>query len=76
MVYSSERNALDLFNDFSSRSARIPDQEAYASLAKLALQLGDPNCTAIFLPTKNIMKPNDGTAEQGLRLLINKELPM
>jgi hypothetical protein len=66
---------LDLFNDFSSES-RIPDAEAYASLAKLALQLGDPNCTAVFMPIKNIMMPNDGSAEQGLRLLINKELPM
>jgi hypothetical protein len=35
----------------------------------------NPNCTAIFMPDKNIMMPNDGTAEQGLRLLINKELP-
>ena len=66
---------LDFFNDLSSESARIPDAEAYASLAKLALQLGDPNCAAIFVPDKNIMMPNDGTAEQGLRLLINKELP-
>jgi hypothetical protein len=39
-----------------------------------ALQLGDPNCTATFVPDKNIIMPNDGTAEQGLRLLINKEL--
>jgi hypothetical protein len=45
---------LDLFNDLSGRSERkrIPDKEAYASLAKLALQLGDPNCAAIFLPVK------------------------
>ncbi len=64
---------LDLFNDLKSKS--IPDADAYASLAKLALQLGDPNCAAIFVPIKNIMMPNDGTAEQGLRLLINKELP-
>jgi hypothetical protein len=65
---------LDFFNDLESRS--IPDAEAYASLAKLALQLGDPNCTAIFVPIKNIMMPNDCAAEQGLRLLINKEMPM
>ncbi len=64
---------LDLFNDLESRS--IPDAEAYASLAKLALQLGDSNCTAIFVPIKNIMMPNDGSAEEGLRLLINKQLP-
>jgi hypothetical protein len=67
---------LDLFNDLSSESRGIPDAEAYASLAKLALQLGDPNCTAIFVPIKNIMMPNDGAAEQGLRLLINEELLM
>ncbi|MBT9330547.1 hypothetical protein [Paracidobacterium acidisoli] len=66
---------LDLFNDLSSASRSIPDADAYASLAKLALQLGDSNCTAIFVPIKNIMMPNDGTAEQGLRLLINKEPP-
>lgn len=66
---------LEFFNDLSSKSSRIPDADAYASLARIALQLGDPNCTAIFIPIKNIMMPNDGTAEQGLRLLINKELP-
>src|ERR1700683_5154955 len=67
---------LELFSDLSSKSKRIPDTEAYASLAKLALQLGDPNCAAMFVPIRNIMMPNDGTAEQGLRLLINKEPPM
>jgi hypothetical protein len=40
------------------------------------LQLGDPNCAAIFVPLKNIMMPNDGTADEGLRLLINQELPL
>jgi hypothetical protein len=64
---------LDLFNDLSKGSKRIADAEAYASLARLALQLGDPNCTAIFVPIKNIMMPNDGTAERGLRLLVNRE---
>jgi hypothetical protein len=68
--------SLDFFNDFGS-GTRIPDEEAYASLAKLALQLGDSNCAAIFLPSKNIMMPNDdGSAEQCLRFLINKELPL
>ena len=28
------------------------------------------------VPIKNIMMPNDGTAEEGLHLLVNKELPM
>ena len=67
---------LDLFNDLSSREKRIPDSEAFASLAKLALQLGDPNCTAVFVPIINIMLPNDGGAEKGLRMLINREIPM
>jgi hypothetical protein len=67
---------LDLFNDLSSRERRVSDADAYASLAKLALQLGDPNCAAIFAPAKNIMMPNDGTAEEGLRLLVKKALPL
>jgi hypothetical protein len=67
---------LDLLNDLPRKPRSISDAEAYSSLATLALQLGDPNCTAVFLPIKNIMMPNDGTAEQGLRLLIRKELPM
>jgi hypothetical protein len=68
---------LEYFNDHSSKSKRVPDEDAYASMAKLALQLGDPNCTAIYLSIRdiNVMMPNDGTAEQGLRLLIKKELP-
>ena len=63
---------LDLFNDLSHAEKRIPDADA--SLAKLALQLGDPNCVAIYVPDKNIMMPNDGTAEEGLRLLISSWL--
>jgi len=65
---------LEFFNDLSNEP-KIPDAEAYASLAKLAIQLGDPNCAAVFVPTKNIMMPNDGTAEEGLRLLVDKKLP-
>ena len=68
--------SLEFVSDPSSKSRIVPDAEAYASLAKLALQLGDPNCTAIFVPAKNLMMPNDGTAEKGLRLLIKKELPL
>jgi hypothetical protein len=67
---------LEFFNDLSSKSESVSDIDAYASLANLALQLGDQNCTAIFVPIKNMMFPNDGTAEEGLRLLINKELPL
>ena len=43
---------LEFVSDPSSKSRIVPDAEAYASLAKLALQLGDPNCTAIFVPVK------------------------
>ena len=67
---------IELFNDLSIEEKAISDAEAYASLARLALQLGDPNCAAIFVPVKNLMMPNDGTAEEGLRLLIKKELPL
>lgn len=66
---------LEFFNDLSGES-RVADPAAYASLARLALQLGDPNCAAIFLPMKNMMFPNDGTAEEGLRLLMKTELPL
>jgi len=65
---------LELFNDLKGR--RIPDTEAYASLARLTLHLSDPNCTAVYVPIKNVMMPNDGAAEQGLRMLIEKELPL
>jgi len=73
-----EHNActfLEFFNDYSSSSDRVSDAGAYASLATLAVQLGDPNCVAIFIPNKNIMMPNDGTAEEGLRRFIRKGLP-
>jgi len=66
---------LEFLNDLSGGS-RIADAAAYASLAKLALQLGDPNCAAVFLPMKDMMFPNDGTAEQGMRLLVKAELPL
>ena len=44
--------------------------EAYAGLARFALQLGDYNCTAVYLPRENVFLPNDGTAEEGLRLMV------
>jgi hypothetical protein len=67
---------LELFNDFTNSEKRIHDKDAYASLARLALHLGDPNCAAIFLPGKNWMLVNDGTAEEGLLMMIKKELPL
>lgn len=65
---------LDFFNDLSRRETRISDRDAYASMAQLTLKLGDPNCAAVYLPDRNFMLPNDGTAEEGLRMMINKEL--
>jgi hypothetical protein len=50
--------------------------EAYAVLAKLALQLGDENCVGVYLPNLEIFMPNDGTAEEGVRMLVRKELPL
>jgi hypothetical protein len=67
---------LDLFNDLSESEKRISDREAYASLARLAIELGDSNCAAVYLPGRNIMFPNDGTAEEGLRVMINKAHPL
>jgi hypothetical protein len=52
----------------------LTKSEAYASLAKLAQQLSDENCSGLYLPGENILMPNDGTAEQGLWFLIRGEL--
>jgi hypothetical protein len=67
---------LELFNDFSSSDKRIPIKEAFAALAQLALQLGDTNCTGVYIPGENIMMPNDGTLEEGLRMMVKHELPL
>jgi hypothetical protein len=50
--------------------------DAYAALAKFALQLGDENCAGIYLPNLEIFMPNDGTAEEGVRMLVRRELPL
>ncbi|HEY1964927.1 MAG TPA: hypothetical protein VGG59_08350 [Acidobacteriaceae bacterium] len=50
--------------------------DAYAVLAKFALQLGDENCVGVYLPNLEIFMPNDGTAEEGIRMLVRKELPL
>lgn len=62
--------ALDLIN----LRKEISKSDAYSTLAKFALHLGDSNCTGIYLPSEQVMMPNDGTAEEGLRFLIRKEL--
>jgi hypothetical protein len=47
-----------------------PLTEAYAVLARLALELGDANCCGVYLPGRNLFFPNDGTAESGLREML------
>jgi hypothetical protein len=54
--------------------SKLKKAEAYATLARFALQLGDANCTAVYLPKENVLMPNDGTAEEGLRRMIRQEL--
>ncbi|MDP9039738.1 MAG: hypothetical protein M3O02_10770 [Acidobacteriota bacterium] len=61
--------ALDLWNPDSGK------KEAYDALARFALQLGDDDCCGVYLPKEQMMMPNDGTAEQGLRMMIEQELP-
>jgi hypothetical protein len=59
--------------DMLNRRSDIPKREAYSTLARFVLFLGDANCSGIYLPGEQIMMPNDGTAEEGLRLMIRKE---
>jgi hypothetical protein len=59
---------------FNLLNEDVPKGDAYATLAQFVLQLGDANCCGVYFPAENIMMPNDGTAEQGLRILIRKEL--
>ena len=58
--------AFDLMNDDISKN------EAYAALARWAAQLADSNCSGIYLPRENQFLPNDGTAKQGLQILIKR----
>ncbi|HEV2133040.1 MAG TPA: hypothetical protein VGR47_02135 [Terracidiphilus sp.] len=59
--------------DIIDPHSEIKKVDVYATLARLALFLGDENCCGIYLPAEGIMMPNDGTAEEGLRSLIRKE---
>jgi len=54
---------------------KIAKADSYAGLARFALNLSDLNCAGIYLPKEQVMMPNDGTAEEGLHLIIRKELP-
>jgi hypothetical protein len=62
--------SLDLWNSALQRYRRPSKKEAYAVLARFALQLGDANCCAIYFPEEGWMMPDDGNAEEALRRLI------
>ena len=61
--------ALDLWDREPSK------EEAYAVLARFAAQLTDGNCCAVYLPKDNVLMPNDGAAEEGLRMLLAGHTP-
>jgi hypothetical protein len=50
--------------------SEVSNAEAYAVLARFALQLADHNCSAIFLPKHNVLLVNNGDSEEWLRNLI------
>jgi hypothetical protein len=68
-----QHNAWASFDMLNKEVKRV---DAYAALAKFALQLGDENCAGVYLPSLEIFMPNDGTTEEGLRMLVRKELPL
>lgn len=61
--------SLELWNGEKASRKSISKKEAYAVLAKFALQLGDSNCSAIYFPKEGWMLPNDGSAEAELNRL-------
>jgi hypothetical protein len=56
---------------FDSHNDKLPPSEAYTALARLVLHLGDANCTGVYIPGEGVFLPNDGTAEEGLRKMID-----
>jgi hypothetical protein len=62
--------SLELWNGKMGSSIGVSKKEAYAVLARFALQLGDSNCSAIYFPKEGWMLPNDGSAEAELNRLI------
>jgi hypothetical protein len=63
-------SSFDLWNGWADSSKPLSKKEAYAVLARFALQLGDANCCAIYFPKEGWMLPNNGEAEEELRRLI------
>lgn len=60
--------ALDFWN------LDLPKSEAYEILARLSLPLLSDQCCGVFLPKEEVFMPNDGTAQEGLRLLLGRNL--
>jgi hypothetical protein len=60
--------ALDLWNP------DIAKTDAYEVLARLAIPLLSGQCCGVFLPKEELFMPNDGTAQEGLQLLLERGL--
>jgi hypothetical protein len=60
--------ALDLWNP------DIAKADAYEVLARLSIPLLNDQCCGVFLPKEEIFMPNDGTAQEGLQLLQERNL--
>jgi len=61
--------SLEMWNGKGS-SKSVSKKEAYAVLAKFALQLGDSDCCAIYFPKEGWMLPHDGSAEAELNRFV------
>lgn len=66
--------AHNAWSSFDLLNSTAHARDSYIPLAKFASQMADSNCAGIYLPKNQIMWPNDGTAEQGLRMLIRSKL--
>jgi hypothetical protein len=52
----------------------LPKADAYEILSRLSLQLLSDRCCGVFLPKEEVFMPNDGTAKEGLQLLLKQDL--
>ncbi|SNT30578.1 hypothetical protein SAMN05421770_10773 [Granulicella rosea] len=64
--------SIDLLNGKEGPKSK---RAIYAALARFARNMGDHNCSAVYLPMEQMFMPNDGTADEGFRLMIEGELP-
>ena len=60
--------ALDFWNPGMAKT------DAYEVLARLSIPLLSDQCCGVFLPKEEIFMPNDGTAQEGLQLLLKRSL--